>query len=340
MARARIVTIVLAGSVLGGLVALAVLLGSAPVGALPSEGTDVVEVSADVSVVSRLGSETISFTGGATVHRSEPREDDGVQVIDTEIIKLSLTGQSVQGTVTANLSPGSPSTGEIRSLSGDDFPASSFFDVFIDIVIPASGSGTRPPFTVHTEAPIHLVATSDLTSWPPESAEYEMELVAEPPSTTTPTPTPTPLPDAPGCLNGIQLVPRLPAEICLTQVSVKLSACPGCTPVPTYTPTNTRTPTRTPTATRTPTNTRTPTDTPTRTPTTTPSPPPGGNGDASCNGQTDSTDALIVLQFDAQLLEVVACAAAADANGDSQVDALDATLILQYAAGLISHLPP
>ena len=340
--RLRVAPPFLGAALAGILLAILVIAASArpsSAGSFPPAGTDVVEVSAEVSLVSRLGSETISFTGGATVLRSEPRDDNGIQVIDTQVIKLSLTGQSVQGTVTANLRPGAPSMGEIRSLSGSDFPASSFFDVFIDIVIPASGSRTPPPFMVHTEAPIHLVTTADLSTWPPESAEYEMELAAYPPSTTTPIPTATPLPDAPACLDGMQLVPRLPAEICVTQVSAKISACPGCTPGPTYTPTNSPTPTRTATATRTRTPTRTPTHTPTSTSTMTPTPPPGGNGDASCNGFTDSTDALIVLQFDAQLLEVVACAAAADANADGEVTAVDATLILQYAAGLLDQLP-
>lgn len=340
--RLSIALPVLSAAVAGLLVAILVIAASArpsSAGSFPPAGTDVVEVSAEVSVTSRLGSETISFTGGATIHRGEPRDDNGVQVIDVEVVKLSLTGQGVQGTVTANLRPGPRSTGEVRSLSGSGFPASSFFDVFMDIVIPASGFRTPPPFTVYTETPIHLVATSDLESWPPESAAYVMEPAEPSPSTVTPAPTATPLPDAPGCPDGIRLVPYLPAEICVTEASAKLSECPGCTPGPTYTATNTRTPTRTPTPTRTRRPTETPTNTPTRTPTVTPSPPPGGNGDASCNGFTDSTDALIVLQFDARLLPVVACAAAADANGDGQVSALDATLILQYAAGLLDELP-
>lgn len=367
-------------------------------GGLPPAGTDTVSVTASVDVVSRLGDETISFTGQAPVHRSDPYDDGGVQVIDTEIIALNLTGEGEQGTITASLWAGATSAGEIRSLSDGDFPASSFFDVYLDIVIPASGTRTVPPFHVHNKVPLHL-KTAALSSWPPDGAIYEMQLLAPP---GTGTPTPTPLPDAPDCSNGIRLVPYLPAEICMTDVTVVLGQCTECTATPTptatATPTSTRTPTETaspsPTATATPTptgsatvtatKTQTPTktatgsppaptgtvtltaspsetptsmathepttDTPTpappsatatppSTPTVTPTPAPEANGDASCDGQTDAADALLVLQFDARVLEVVACAQAADVNGDGQTDARDAALILQFVAGLLEHLP-
>lgn len=417
---------------------IAASTGPSSAGGLPAEGTDTVSVTASVDVVSRLGDETIAFTGQASVHRSDPHNDGGVPVIDTEIIALSLTGEGEQGTITASLWGGATSAGEIRSLADGGFPASSFFDVYLDIVIPAANDfeGTPlPPFHVHNQVPLHLVAAPDLSEWPPDGAIYEMQLA--PPATGMPTP--TPLPDAPDCSNGIRLVPYLPAKICVTDVTVVLGQCTDCTATPTptatasktptmacaptmtstasatptmtptttasitATPSKTLTPTKTPTATKTLTPTKTatgspaaatqtktptaaatetvtscetpapptetptltatpesPTDTPTPappsatptptntptstagpsvTPTQTPRPSTAGNGDASCNGLTDSTDALIVLQYDAGLLAAVACAEPADTNGDGRNDALDAALILQFVAGLLEHLP-
>jgi hypothetical protein len=392
MQRSRFTTLLVAVPLALVLTAIAVTLPtqSSNAGSLPAAGVDAVGVSATVSVSSRLGQETIAFTGTASVLRSEPRIDNGTQVIDTEVIALELTGVGAQGTITASLGTVGQSLGQIRSSAVDGFPASSFFDVYLDAVIPASQGGGNPHtnLTVRTHQPVHLVSTADLSGWPPASASYEMQHVA--PSASG-TPTPTPLPDAPGCLSGVRLYPALPASICITQVALKLSQCPSCTPVPptatstaTFTatatdtetpvitptatatasgtpatPTDTPAPTNTPTATETPTPTLTPTvtptptitDTPTVTPTFTDTPVPTetftpsqtrvpeGTGDASCNGSTDSSDALIVLQFDADLLQAIACAASADANLDGRADSRDAALILQFVARVVVSLP-
>jgi len=83
------------------------------------------------------------------------------------------------------------------------------------------------------------------------------------------------------------------------------------------------TPTATPTRTHTPTPTRTPT-------------PSVARGDASCDGNVNSIDAALVLQYIARVLTSLRCAAAADVNGDGRIDAVDAALILQYDAGLLT----
>ncbi|MEX0785429.1 MAG: dockerin type I repeat-containing protein [Dehalococcoidia bacterium] len=62
-------------------------------------------------------------------------------------------------------------------------------------------------------------------------------------------------------------------------------------------------------------------------------PPP--RGDANCDFGVSSVDATIVLQYDAGLLDQLACASRADVNGDGVVNSLDASLILQHSAGLI-----
>ena len=107
------------------------------------------------------------------------------------------------------------------------------------------------------------------------------------------------------------------------------------------TPEPTDTPTITPTSTPVP-----PTDTPggpTPSPTFTPPPPPmsepGVAGDANCDGQVNSIDAAVTLQYGAALLQTLPCAANANVNGDGMVNAIDVTLILQYGAGLLSRLP-
>jgi len=63
-------------------------------------------------------------------------------------------------------------------------------------------------------------------------------------------------------------------------------------------------------------------------------PPPGG--DALCDDLKDSLDALLILQYTANLVSGKPCAERADVNLDGVIDARDAALMLQYAAGLIT----
>ena len=57
-------------------------------------------------------------------------------------------------------------------------------------------------------------------------------------------------------------------------------------------------------------------------------------GDASCDGEVNSLDAALVLQFGAGLISSVPCAQDADVNRSGNIDSLDAALILQCGAGL------
>ena len=67
-----------------------------------------------------------------------------------------------------------------------------------------------------------------------------------------------------------------------------------------------------------------------------------GSGDANCDGVTNSIDALLVLQAEAELISITSlpCLDAANVHIDSQIDARDAAPILQYEAGLLDDLPP
>jgi hypothetical protein len=63
--------------------------------------------------------------------------------------------------------------------------------------------------------------------------------------------------------------------------------------------------------------------------------PQAGSGDVDCDGDVDSIDAVLVLQYDAGLIDTLPCFENADLNGDGDVNAIDGTIILQIAAGLI-----
>jgi hypothetical protein len=57
-------------------------------------------------------------------------------------------------------------------------------------------------------------------------------------------------------------------------------------------------------------------------------------GDANCDTNADSIDALLVLQFNAALIPSLPCPENADYDFDGDIDAIDAALILQFEAGL------
>jgi len=160
-------------------VAATVLARAGTTHAFPPAGTDQVPVSAQASITSRLGQETITFTGTVSIQRSAPYISSGVSVVDVEIVALSLTGNSLTGPVTVAESGTLASTGEIRSWQpGADYPAGLFLDAFVVLDAPASPS---PTITLHNNAALHLVpmlATTQLPigSWPP----YSIPLKANP----------------------------------------------------------------------------------------------------------------------------------------------------------------
>lgn len=231
--------------------------------ALPPAGQDLLNVSGEASIASRLGQETIAFEGLVTFAREDPHMDGEVEVVDIEIIGLNLVGESITGPISVSLSQTFQSTGEIRSLQPppDQFPASVTFDLFIEIGIPVSG-GSAP--VVHNEIPLALAAVSPIAAWPPVGAQFHAEPEAPEGSHCV-------APDGPG---GLPLLPLLPAEVCMTSVSMTIGApktptatltpCPAevCTPTPSPLPQDTTVPANTPGPTSTPTTTPSPTPTP------------------------------------------------------------------------------
>ena len=99
-------------------------------------------------------------------------------------------------------------------------------------------------------------------------------------------------------------------------------------------------PTPTPTQAPTPTPTGEPTPTPTSEPTPTPTEEPQfETGDISGDGKVNTTDAVFVLKFAAEMMMLNAKQVkAADANHDGKVSTLDAVVILKFSAGIISEI--
>ncbi len=63
-------------------------------------------------------------------------------------------------------------------------------------------------------------------------------------------------------------------------------------------------------------------------------------GDANCDREINSIDALLILQINAALIQALPCLVNGDANEDGIVNAIDATVTLQFGAGLVDRLPP
>ncbi|MBE7057300.1 MAG: hypothetical protein E7388_07685 [Ruminococcaceae bacterium] len=63
-------------------------------------------------------------------------------------------------------------------------------------------------------------------------------------------------------------------------------------------------------------------------------------GDADSNGKVDAIDAMVVLQYDVEIIEASEInLTAADVDGDGTVNAIDAMLILQYDVEIINKFP-
>ncbi|MGB2695873.1 MAG: DUF6073 family protein [Dehalococcoidia bacterium] len=162
----------------------AFLLGSACVGGggakeatnYPSAGEDVfentsatieIEITPEGATVAPnvLGAlQAVELHGPARISRGDPLFDDGIAVIPTEIVELNLTGDSPFGPVIVRQSSNHRSTGQVRQQEkGRDFPADSFFDVFVEIEVPDMG------ITASNDAALSMHAT--LTGVPPAAGD-------------------------------------------------------------------------------------------------------------------------------------------------------------------------
>ncbi len=106
-----------------------------------------------------------------TVRPSFAEGPDGTREVHTFIESIHLTGGGFE-VKAGTLAPLRPlSAGEVESLSGNsgdpsrDFPATSFFDVFVEVVVPALGG--FPSVQLVNVDPL-LVQSENITSFPPK----------------------------------------------------------------------------------------------------------------------------------------------------------------------------
>lgn len=134
--------------------------GEVVTGRFPPAGEDIFPVSiAQIGIDLTLDGiieGDISAEGPFTVLRSDPRPDGGRNVIDVEIVQMELTGSSPLGPATIRQNPRRRSTGQIRARNEQsDFPADSFFDVFVEIELGDIRVENRSP--IHMEAVIQEI---------------------------------------------------------------------------------------------------------------------------------------------------------------------------------------
>lgn len=127
--------------------------------AYPPGGFDVIDCTAILRLeMIALNGETLTVTGSMRIQRGDPyNPHDDHMTIDTEIVEMSLTGtSSLLGPITVVQSPTKPSNGSIRQkIISNDFPADSFFDVFLEI------QTDGPASTYHNDDPVRVSTTID-----------------------------------------------------------------------------------------------------------------------------------------------------------------------------------
>ncbi len=181
--------------------------------------------------------ETVELEGPMLVLRSDPQDADGDGLVDieTEIVEMTLTGTSSFGPIEVRLNPDQRSMGLVEQQEpGQDTPADSFFDIFLEVEILDIGL-----VGFHEEA-IRMEAV--LVEFPPGFLDqYEGALAL-----------PTPL-----------LSVDSKEEFALILDALHVPNPPPPSPAASPGPTSTPTPTPTPGATPTPTPTPAPTEQPT-----------------------------------------------------------------------------
>jgi hypothetical protein len=114
--------------------------------------------------------DTFVITGAAPnltrVFRQDAADAGGFRTVDTEIVALELVGENPAGQqVLVHLSPARSSVGQVKGVPvvSTDFPADSFFDVFVTIDIPdiAGATGLSHAEPIRIEA----LGTTDVPPW-------------------------------------------------------------------------------------------------------------------------------------------------------------------------------
>ncbi len=131
----------------------------------PPAGQDIFDSGAQIEIdLGEFGVERLLLNGPTIVQRGDPYIPitSTVKTIDTEILSMDLVGQSPNlGTIRLRESPTRASIGRVTQQTPNaDFPANSFFDVFVEI------DTVLGP--LHNEQPIRMqCSTSGLRGIPP-----------------------------------------------------------------------------------------------------------------------------------------------------------------------------
>jgi hypothetical protein len=116
-----------------------------------------------------LGMQAVDLSGPTSVAIGPRREEDGRGVVDTELVAMELTGTFQSQPITVRLQPQRSSRGEVRAQgTTDDFPADSFFDVFVEVDVPGLGLlVNRDPVRVQKQGLLKLPPLFDDYVHPP-----------------------------------------------------------------------------------------------------------------------------------------------------------------------------
>lgn len=140
--------------------------------AFPNEKRVAKNVTVVLEIYELLPPEPLHLSGPCDMEYSDPYPDpDGHLIIDVEITGLELKGPDVH----INRNPDALSLGSSRSIDpGIDFPAESFFDVFVEVELP----GLLPGDTLINYEPLHLDTL--INQFPPYHETYIYPMGAPP----------------------------------------------------------------------------------------------------------------------------------------------------------------
>ncbi len=130
------------------------------------------QVNVDFSPIDGTEPEIVTLNGPTRIHRGPVADgdSDGLDDVQTEIIGMSLEGTTSVGPATVMQSPTRPSNGAFEEQNNAttgtiDFPADSFFDVFVEVDLPQIN------MVLHNTQPIRMECI--IFQIPPEFCLYQ-----------------------------------------------------------------------------------------------------------------------------------------------------------------------
>ncbi len=130
------------------------------------------QVNIDFSPIGGTEPEIVTLNGPTRIHRGPVADgdSDARDDVQTEIIGMSLTGATSVGPATVMQSPARPSNGAFEEQNNAttgtiDFPADSFFDVFVEVDLPQIN------MVLHNTQPIRMECI--IFQIPPEFCLYQ-----------------------------------------------------------------------------------------------------------------------------------------------------------------------